>query len=81
MLQISAVVGGSAIVGAVFWGMVLTAISQKIFEMSEVESMALVFLPSSILILVYLLISLPSPLRKAGMLSDDPSKFGPWFKD
>lgn len=23
---------------------------------------------------------LPNHLRKAGMLSDDPSKFGPWFK-
>jgi len=23
---------------------------------------------------------LPKPLRRAGMLSDNPEKFGPWFK-
>ncbi|EEE16612.1 hypothetical protein BURMUCGD2M_6057 [Burkholderia multivorans CGD2M] len=37
-------------------------------------------LPFFIVFLVLHIRFLPKPLRKAGMLSDDPSKFGPWFK-
>lgn len=42
--------------------------------------MLLIGLPFFIVLLIVFVKYLPKPLRKAGMLSDDPEKFGPWFK-
>jgi hypothetical protein len=33
-----------------------------------------------LVLVVYWVRRLPSRLRKAGMISDKPDKFGPWFK-
>ncbi len=80
VLQIFTVVGGASIVGAIFWGMVLAAISRKIFGLDEMRSMLLVFAPIASLLGIYLVRSLPALLRRAGILSDPPSAFGPWMK-
>jgi len=37
-------------------------------------------LPMFLILLVVLIRFLPKPLRKAGILSDEPERFGPWFK-
>ncbi|WP_432258815.1 hypothetical protein [Cupriavidus sp. TMH.W2] len=79
-LQICVVVGGAAIVGATFWGMLFAAAAQKLLGLDEMQSMLFVFVPSASLIAIYLLRSLPAPLRKAGMLSDSPKAFGSWRK-
>jgi hypothetical protein len=42
--------------------------------------MLFIFCPVALALVIYLVWKLPPSLRKAGMLSDDPSTFGPWFK-
>ncbi|WP_155628548.1 hypothetical protein [Burkholderia territorii] len=48
--------------------------------MSDNVSVFAVGLPFFIVLLIVFVKYLPKPLRKAGMLSDDPEKFGPWFR-
>ncbi len=43
--------------------------------------MLFVFLPVFLVLTIYWIKKLPDRLRKAGMLSDEPERFGPWFKD
>jgi hypothetical protein len=42
--------------------------------------MLLIGLPLFIVLFLVFAKYLPKPLRKAGMLSDDPERLGPWFK-
>ena len=80
-LKISIVVGGAASVGAIFWGMVFAGLAQKIVGLGERESMLLVFCPTALLVGIYLLVYLPSPLRKAGILGRPLREMGPWWRN
>lgn len=42
--------------------------------------MLLIGLPLFIGLVIVFVRVLPTSLRNAGMLSDEPEKFGPWFK-
>jgi hypothetical protein len=79
VIQICMVVGGAAVVGAIFWAMVVTGICRIAFGLDEDRAMLYVFVPLCVAIAVCLIRFLPKRLRKAGMLSDEPKKFGPWF--
>lgn len=59
---------------------VVIGICRKLMGLSDGISVFSIGLPFFIVLLVLHIRLLPNPLRKAGMLSDDPSKFGPWFK-
>ncbi|AJY16872.1 hypothetical protein UA19_03247 [Burkholderia multivorans] len=59
---------------------VLIGICRKLMGLSDGVSAFSIGLPFFIVFLVLHIRFFPKPLRKAGMLSDDPSKFGPWFK-
>lgn len=80
-LKICIVVGGAASVGAIFWGMVFAGAAQKIVGFDERESMLLVFCPTAVLVGIYLLIYLPSPLRNARILGRPLREMGPWWRN
>jgi hypothetical protein len=58
----------------------MTGICRRVLGWSDNVSVFAVGLPIFIVLLLVFIKFLPKPLRKAGMLSDDPEKFGPWFK-
>ncbi|MCF2133969.1 MULTISPECIES: hypothetical protein [Mycetohabitans] len=62
------------------WSFLVAGLCRIAFHLGDNESMLLVGLPLFIILFVVFLKYLPKPLRKAGMLSDDPKEFGPWFK-
>jgi hypothetical protein len=80
-LQICAVVGGLAVGAAIFWAMIVTGIFRIAFGLGENTAMLFVFIPLFFCAVLFFVKALPKLLRKKGMLSDDPAKFGPWFKD
>lgn len=60
--------------------MLITGACRFAFGLDEKAAMLFVFSPSCLGLIFYWVRRLPSRLRKAGMLSDDPESFGPWFK-
>jgi hypothetical protein len=80
VIQTCLVVGGAAIVGAVFWAMAITGLCRIAFGLDEDRAMLYIFVPLCVATTVSLIRLLPKRLRRAGMLSDEPEKFGPWFK-
>ncbi|WGY70360.1 hypothetical protein KEC55_25295 [Burkholderia cepacia] len=62
------------------YAVVVIGICRKLMGLSNGVSVFAIGIPLFIVLLVLHIRFLPKPLRKAGMLSDDPSKFGPWFK-
>jgi hypothetical protein len=79
VLQICVVVGGAAVAGAVFWAMVIAGICRIAFDLDENTALLFIFVPLFLGLVTYLVKALPKPLRRAGMLSDEPKRFGPWF--
>ncbi|MGF6880020.1 hypothetical protein [Paraburkholderia sp. MM5477-R1] len=79
-IQIAAVVGGIATGGAGCWAFVIAGLCRMAFQLDENKAMSLIGLPLFIGLMIWFIRLLPKHLRKAGMLSDDPEKFGPWFK-
>jgi len=75
-----AVIGGISVGGAGCWSFLVAGLCRIAFQLGDNESVLLIGLPLFIVLLVVFIRHLPKPLRKAGMLSDDPKKFGPWFK-
>ncbi|WP_354673619.1 hypothetical protein [Cupriavidus alkaliphilus] len=80
MLQICFMIGLASAFSAGFWSFVVAGLCRIAFGLRDEESMLLIGLPSFFALFLVFAKLLPKPLRKAGMLSDDPSKFGPWFK-
>ncbi|AMR80787.1 hypothetical protein [Cupriavidus nantongensis] len=80
LLQICFMVGLAAAFSAGFWSFVVAGICRIAFALGESESMLLIGLPLFVALFFVFAKYLPKPLRKAGMLSEDPSAFGPWFK-
>lgn len=72
--------GLTSFVGAAAWAFVVSGIFRIMLKLGDNESMVFVFLPLFVMLFAYFWRKLPGPLKKIGMLSDDPRKFGPWFK-
>jgi hypothetical protein len=73
--------GLTAFVGAAAWAFVVSGIARIAFKLSDNEAMIFAFLPLFLVLFIYFGKKMRTPLTKLGMLSDDPSKFGPWFRD
>jgi hypothetical protein len=69
-----------AVFGAGCWTVVVIGVCRKLIGLSDRLSVFAVGLPFFIVLLVLYIRGLPKALRKANMLSDEPEKFGPWFK-
>lgn len=50
------------------------------FGMGEDPAMLFVWLPSFVASTFWLAPRIPKDLRRAGLLSDEPERFGPWFR-
>ena len=79
-LEIWITVGLFVFVGAGFWSFVVAGLCRIAFRLGDTEAMLLIGLPTSLGMGILLARLLPSRLRRAGMLSDEPEKFGPWFR-
>jgi hypothetical protein len=79
MVQIVIMVCLMSVFSAGCYTVVVIGICRRLMGLSDGISVA-IGLPFFIVLLVLHIRLLPKPLRKAGMLSDDPEKFGPWFK-
>lgn len=80
-VQTTCVVWGSAISAGIILAMLATGLCRYVFNFEEKPAMLFVFLPVFLVLTTYWIKKLPDRLRKAGMLSDEPERFGPWFKD
>ncbi|WP_375508973.1 hypothetical protein [uncultured Caballeronia sp.] len=80
MLQTWFVISLASVFSAGFYTVIVVGICRKVIGLSDSISVFGIGLPFFIVLLVVLVKYLPKPLRKAGMLSDDPESFGPWFK-
>lgn len=78
-LEIWTTVGLFVFVGAGFWSFIVTGLCRIAFRLGDTEAILLIGLPMCLGLGSFLARLLPSRLRQAGMLSDDPEKFGPWF--
>ncbi|MDR5838788.1 hypothetical protein [Caballeronia sp. LZ034LL] len=65
---------------ALFWAFVIAGIFRLALGIDEDRALLFIGGPLFLALLVWLIRSLPSTLRKVGMLSDDPKSFGPWLK-
>jgi hypothetical protein len=79
--QIVGVVGGMSVTAAGLYAVIVIGVCRKIIGLSDSIACFGVGLPFFIISLMLFVKFLPGRLRQAGMLSDDPSRFGPWFKD
>jgi hypothetical protein len=80
MLQIWFVISLASVFSAGFYTVIVIGICRKVIGLSDNISVFGIGLPSFIVLLVVFAKYLPKPLRKAGLLSDDPETFGPWRK-
>jgi uncharacterized membrane-anchored protein len=79
-IQIVGVVGGISVGAAGFYAVIVIGICRKMIGLSDNVAILAIGLPFFIVLVAVFAKYLPSRLRKAGMLSEDPSRFGPWFK-
>lgn len=79
-LQIWIMVGMISFATAGCNTVVVIGICRKLLGWNDSVSAFGVGFPAFIVMFIVFAKHLPKPLRKAGMLSDDPEKFGPWFK-
>jgi hypothetical protein len=80
LVQATCLVWGSAVGAGVIIATLVTGLCRFAFNLDEKPAMLFVFCPLCLVLVVYWVRRLPSRLRKAGMISDKPDKFGPWFK-
>lgn len=66
--------------GAGFYAVVVIGICRRVIGLSDNVSVFAIGIPFFIVVLAVFLKYLPARLRRAGILSDAPEKFGPWFK-
>lgn len=78
--QILSVVWLLSIGMGIFWSFLLAGIVRVAFHLNEGSTLIFVAIPVAIAIAIWGVIYLPAHFRKAGILSDDPRKFGPWFE-
>lgn len=80
-LQIWFMVGLASAFSAGCWSFLASGIFRLTFRLDDNAAMLLIAVPLFVILFLVFTKYLPKPLRKAGMLSDDPAKFGPWFED
>lgn len=80
VIQTIGVVGGISIGGAGFYAVIVIGLCRRMIGLSDNVSVFAVGVPTFIVLLIVFVKYLPSRLHKAGMLSDEPERFGPWFK-
>jgi hypothetical protein len=78
-LQIWFMVFLASVFSAGCWSFLVAGLCRIALRLDDNQSMLMIGLPLFIILFVLFVRYLPKPLRKAGMLSDDPEKFGPWF--
>lgn len=66
-------------VGAGCWSFLFAGLCRLAFRLGEEAALLSIGLPLFLVLLTLFIWFLPKPLRKAGMLSDEPETFGPWF--
>jgi hypothetical protein len=74
------VVGGISAGGAGFYAVIAIGICRRMIGLSDNVSIFAIGLPFFIVLMMAFVKYLPGWLKKAGMLSDEPKRFGPWFK-
>lgn len=79
--QIWLTIGSLALGSAILYSVIVVGVCRYMFTIREAIAVYWIGLPLLIVLTVWFVLILPKYLRKAGMLSDDPSKFGPWIKD
>ncbi|WP_157646253.1 hypothetical protein [Burkholderia ubonensis] len=79
-LQICFTVCLASAVGAGCWSFLIAGICRLVLKIDEEVALLSIGLPLFIVLFIVFVKYLPKPLRKAGMSSDAPEKFGPWFK-
>ncbi len=79
-LQICFTVCLASAVGAGCWAFLISGICRIALKMNDTIALLSIGLPLFIIFFFVFVKYLPKPLRRAGMLSDNPEKFGPWFK-
>ena len=79
-LQIWFMVCLASVFSAGCWSFLVAGLCRIAFKLGDNESMLLIGLPLFIVLFLVFAKYLPKPLRKAGMLSDEPERFGPWFR-
>jgi hypothetical protein len=79
-MEIWAAVGLFSLFGSGCWSFVIAGICRLAFKLEESSAYLLIGLPLFIVLSIWFIRISPKHLRKAGMLSDDPETFGPWFK-
>lgn len=79
--QIIGVVGGVSVGAAGFYSVIVIGVCRNLIGLSDNVSVFIIGLPLFIVLLAGFVKYLPRRLRKSGMLSDDPEKFGPWFSE
>jgi hypothetical protein len=80
-VQVWCAIGLFAFIGAGSSSFVIAGLCRLAFHWRENVAMPLIGFPLFAILFVVFARGALTPLRKAGMLSDDPEKFGPWFKD
>ncbi|WP_153076406.1 hypothetical protein [Paraburkholderia bonniea] len=80
-VEIYLTLGLFSLFGAGCWAFVIAGILRLTFQIDENKAILLIGLPLFIVLTIWFIRLLPKHLRKAGILSDEPEKFGPWFKD
>ncbi|MCG1046294.1 MULTISPECIES: hypothetical protein [Mycetohabitans] len=78
--QICSTVCLASVIGAGCWSFLIAGICRLIFKLGEAVALLSIGLPLFIVLFIVFTKHLPKPLRKSGMLSDEPEKFGPWFR-
>jgi hypothetical protein len=62
------------------WSFLVAGLCRIAFKLGDNESMLLIGFPLFVVLFLVFAKHLPKPLREAGMLSEEPEKFGPWRK-
>lgn len=79
VFQIWFVICLTSALGAGCYTVVVIGVCRKLIGLSDNVAVFAIGLPFFLVLLLVFIKLLPTSLRKAGMLSDDPELFGPWF--
>jgi len=63
-----------------FFAFIVSGIFRILLKLGDDEAMLKVFVPATIILFIVLMRFMPKSLRKMGIISDSPDRFGPWFK-
>jgi hypothetical protein len=79
-IDIWSTVGLFSLFGSGCWSFLVAGLCRLLFKLEENMAMLCIGLPLFIALTTVFIRALPKHLRKAGILSDEPKTFGPWFK-